>query len=88
MRENAMPGEASQPDGLADIKTLPELLRWRVKATPAAEAYRHFDRAAQRWVSQSWREIDAAFASFAKDRPDALFSSPNPFFRSRRVQMR
>jgi len=61
MRENAMPGQASQPDGLADIKTLPELLRWRVKATPAAEAYRHFDGAAQRWASQSWREIDAAF---------------------------
>jgi putative tryptophan/tyrosine transport system substrate-binding protein len=33
------------------------------------------------------REIDAAFASFARDRPDALFSSPDPFFRSRRVQM-
>lgn len=61
MRENAMPGQASQPDGLADIKTLPELLRWRIKATPAAEAYRHFDAGAKRWLSQSWREIDAEF---------------------------
>ncbi|WP_246553833.1 AMP-dependent synthetase/ligase [Bradyrhizobium ottawaense] len=61
MREDAMPGQASQPDGLADIKTLPQLLRWRVEATPAAEAYRHFDATAQRWVSQSWREIDAGF---------------------------
>lgn len=61
MRENAMPGPPSQPDGLAGIRTLPQLLRWRVKATPAAEAYRHFDPTAQRWVSQSWHEIDAAF---------------------------
>jgi putative ABC transport system substrate-binding protein len=33
------------------------------------------------------REIDAAFAAFANERPDALFSSPDPFFRSRRVQV-
>ncbi len=61
MRENAMPEPTSQPDGLAEIRTLPELLRWRVKATPAAEAYRHFDGAAARWVSRSWQEIDAEF---------------------------
>jgi ABC-type uncharacterized transport system substrate-binding protein len=33
------------------------------------------------------QEIDAAFATFARDRPDALFVSPDPFFRSRRVQL-
>jgi putative ABC transport system substrate-binding protein len=33
------------------------------------------------------REIDAAFETFAKQRPDALLNSPDPFFRSRRVQM-
>jgi len=33
------------------------------------------------------REIDAAFASFAKQRPDAVLNSPDPFFRSRRVQV-
>jgi len=33
------------------------------------------------------REIDAAFASFVKQRPDALLTSPNPFFRSRRMQV-
>jgi putative ABC transport system substrate-binding protein len=33
------------------------------------------------------REIDAIFATFAKERPDALFGSPDPFFRSRRVQL-
>jgi putative ABC transport system substrate-binding protein len=33
------------------------------------------------------REIDAAFAAFARERPDALFVSPDPFFLSRRVQL-
>ncbi|HEV2153214.1 AMP-dependent synthetase/ligase [Bradyrhizobium sp.] len=56
-----MPGPISQPQTLADVTTLPGLLRWRVKATPAAEAYRHFDAEARRWVSQSWQEIDAEF---------------------------
>jgi long-chain acyl-CoA synthetase len=56
-----MSGPISQPQTLADVRTLPELLRWRVKATPAAEAYRHFDAGAGRWISQSWREIDAEF---------------------------
>jgi putative ABC transport system substrate-binding protein len=32
------------------------------------------------------REIDAAFATFERDRPDALFVAPDPFFFSRRVQ--
>ncbi len=32
-------------------------------------------------------EIDAAFATFVRERPDALFVSPEPFFRSRRVQL-
>ena len=32
-------------------------------------------------------EIDATFATFANDRPDALFISSGPFFTSRRVQL-
>ena len=32
-------------------------------------------------------EIDAAFASFVRERPDALFVGPDPFFVSRRVQL-
>jgi putative tryptophan/tyrosine transport system substrate-binding protein len=32
-------------------------------------------------------EIDAAFATFARERPDALFFSPDPFFTVRRVQL-
>jgi putative ABC transport system substrate-binding protein len=33
------------------------------------------------------REIDAAFAAFARERADALFVAPDPFFLSRRVQL-
>jgi putative tryptophan/tyrosine transport system substrate-binding protein len=33
------------------------------------------------------REIESAFASLARERPDALFISPGPFFTSRRVQI-
>ena len=33
------------------------------------------------------REIDAAFASFVRERPDALFVSPDSFFLNRRVQL-
>jgi putative tryptophan/tyrosine transport system substrate-binding protein len=32
-------------------------------------------------------EIDAVFAALARDRPDALFVAPDPFFTSRRVQL-
>ena len=33
------------------------------------------------------REIDAAFATLARERPDALFVAPDSFFTSRRVQI-
>ena len=33
------------------------------------------------------REIDAAFATFVRERPDALFVGRDPFFNSRRVQL-
>ena len=33
------------------------------------------------------REIDAAFATFVRERPDALFVSGDTFFSSRRVQL-
>jgi putative ABC transport system substrate-binding protein len=33
------------------------------------------------------REIDAAFDTFVRERPDALFVDPDPFFVSRRVQL-
>ncbi|MCA6105990.1 AMP-dependent synthetase/ligase [Bradyrhizobium cenepequi] len=53
--------QACLPDTLAQVRTLPELLRWRVRATPHAEAYRHFELAAGHWVSHSWCEIDLEF---------------------------
>jgi putative ABC transport system substrate-binding protein len=37
--------------------------------------------------ASSSAEIDAAFATFARERPDALFISSGPFFGSRRVQL-
>jgi putative ABC transport system substrate-binding protein len=36
---------------------------------------------------QTSRDINAAFATFARDRPDALFVGPGPFFTTRRVQL-
>ena len=33
------------------------------------------------------REIDAAFATLGRERPDALFVGPDAFFNSRRVQL-
>ena len=33
------------------------------------------------------REIDAAFATLVRERPDALFVGSDPFFTSRRVQL-
>ena len=33
------------------------------------------------------REIDAAFVTLARERPDALFVGSEPFFTSRRVQL-
>ena len=33
------------------------------------------------------REIDAAFATLVRERPDALFVGTDPFFTSRRVQL-
>jgi putative tryptophan/tyrosine transport system substrate-binding protein len=37
--------------------------------------------------ASSSREIDAAFATFASERPDALFVGADPFFNSRRMQL-
>jgi len=41
----------------------------------------------QVFKANSIREIDAAFATFVHERPDALFVSSGPFFTSRRVQL-
>jgi long-chain acyl-CoA synthetase len=43
--------------GLAAVDTLAALLRWRVAETPHGEAYRHFDRLTERWVSLTWQDF-------------------------------
>jgi long-chain acyl-CoA synthetase len=58
---DASTSEAPTIGSLADVRTLPALLRWRVSQTPDAEAYRRFDDKARRWVGSSWRDIDAQF---------------------------
>ena len=42
---------------------------------------------AQIFNASTSREIDAAFAALAPERPDALFVAPDGFFTSRRVQL-
>ena len=41
----------------------------------------------QVFKARTSREINAAFADLARERPDALFVAPGPFFTSRRVQL-
>jgi putative ABC transport system substrate-binding protein len=41
----------------------------------------------QAFNTSSSSEIDAAFATFVRERPDALFVGLDPFFNSRRVQL-
>ncbi|GLR89214.1 AMP-dependent synthetase/ligase [Bradyrhizobium iriomotense] len=60
-----MPDEITKtqdrPRPLAEVMTLPGLLRWRVALTPGGEAYRQYDATAGRWASYSWQQIDAEF---------------------------
>ena len=39
---------------LSDVRTLPELLAFRVAQTPQGEAYREFDADAGQWISTRW----------------------------------
>jgi putative tryptophan/tyrosine transport system substrate-binding protein len=61
--------------------------------TAADDALRNTEAAARAGLKiqvvkvSTRQEIDAAFATFARERPDAIFVSPDPFFRSRRVQL-
>lgn len=48
-----------RPCSLAQVTTLPQLLRWRVTLTPGGEAYRQYDVTVGRWASYSWQQIDA-----------------------------
>jgi long-chain acyl-CoA synthetase len=44
------------------LRTLPELLGWRVAHSPQAEAYREFDAGAGAWVSTTWAQAGVRFA--------------------------
>jgi long-chain acyl-CoA synthetase len=48
------------------MRTLPDLFRERVAATPQGEAYRQYDRAAARWQSLTWEEAGRRVARWAQ----------------------
>jgi putative tryptophan/tyrosine transport system substrate-binding protein len=65
-----------------------------VNATTTAATLRDVEPAARSMGLQiqvinasTSREINAAFATFVRERPDALFVDPDPFLTSRRVQL-
>lgn len=48
------------PSALSDLYALPtlsDLLAWRVRLTPQAAAYRHFDTDSQAWVTLDWTQV-------------------------------
>ena len=53
----------------------------------AEDAARVLGLQIQIFKASSAREINAAFAAFLPERPDALFVAPDPFFVGRRVQL-
>jgi putative ABC transport system substrate-binding protein len=63
---------------------VPKAVRVAVLVNPTAPAGAE---AESRDVREAAREIDAAFAGFARERPDALFVAGDAFFSSRRVQL-
>ena len=55
-------------------------------AGPAGSRSRIIGLQIQVFKASTIREIDAAFATLGRERPDALFVGPDGFFSSRRVQ--
>jgi long-chain acyl-CoA synthetase len=60
--ERASPANVAERALPANVRTLPELLAWRVARTPSAQAYRHFDSDNQAWVNTTWSEFGARVA--------------------------
>jgi long-chain acyl-CoA synthetase len=48
------------------VRTLPELLAFRVAHSPQAEAYREFDAGAGRWVATTWAQAGERFAQWGQ----------------------
>jgi long-chain acyl-CoA synthetase len=57
-------GRGARDAVAADVLTLAELFAWRAGATPAATAYRQFDRAAGAWADFSWSDVGARTRRF------------------------
>ncbi|MBC5782131.1 long-chain fatty acid--CoA ligase [Ramlibacter sp. USB13] len=51
---------------LASVRTLAELLQWRVAVTPHGEAYRQFDPARSAWSGVTWQVFGERVARFAR----------------------
>jgi putative ABC transport system substrate-binding protein len=74
---------------------VPKAVRVAVLLNPSApgrlqdeqEAARAIGLQLQVLPASTSREIDAAFATFGRERPDALFVTGGPFFISRRIQL-
>ncbi len=49
---------------LSAVRTLPELLAYRVAQSPQGEAYREFDPASGLWVSSRWVEVSERIAQW------------------------
>ena len=49
---------------LSAVRTLPELLAYRVAQSPQGEAYREFDPASGLWVSSRWIEVNQRIAQW------------------------
>ncbi len=49
---------------LSAVRTLPEVLAFRVAASPRAEAYREFDAATSQWVSTRWGQMGERVAQW------------------------
>lgn len=47
-------------------QTIPELFAWRVRLTPAREAYRYWDPGSSSWVSVSWAQMEARARAWSR----------------------
>ena len=51
---------------LSAVRTLPELLAFRLAQSPQGGAYREFDAATNQWVSTRWAEAGERIAQWGK----------------------
>jgi class 3 adenylate cyclase len=70
------------PGGIIVSRAVREAVQGRLKANLHA-----LGELTLKITASTSREIDAAFETFVHERPHALFVSPDPFFRSRHVQL-